>query len=146
MAGYASSDFPIEWPRYRSVQYLGYLPSYADVVRLVSHARALLFLSYSEGFGLPMLEAQTLGVPLIVNPRNPMVGELLPRGSYVSAGNVGSPASIKVAIDVAARDADALVAAGIASAKRFEEATQVKKMLAAFERHSHRLGREGWGT
>lgn len=144
MAGYPERDFPIEWSRYPSVEHLGYLPSYADVARLVSRAKALLFLSYSEGFGLPMLEAQTLGVPLVVNPRNPMIAELLPRGSYVSAGNVASPTSIKAAVDVAARDAAELVAAGLANAERFDEAAQVKKLLAAFERHHARLRREGW--
>ena len=104
ITGYTASDFPIEWARYPSIQYLGYLP-YRDAMRLVARARALLYLSYSEGFGLPMIEAQALGVPLIVNPRNVMVRELLAKGSYVSAGDVGSPTSIKVAIDVATRTA-----------------------------------------
>lgn len=144
MAGYESADFPIEWSRYSSVEHLGYLPSYADVVSLISRARALLFLSYSEGFGLPMLEAQTLGVPLVVNPRNPLVAELLPRGSYVSAGNVGSPTSLKAAIDVATRDADDLIERGLASAARFSEDVQVKKTFAAIERHHARLRSEGW--
>lgn len=144
MAGYASDDFPIEWSRYRSVEHLGYLPSYADVIRLVSRARALLFLSYSEGFGLPMLEAQTLGVPLIVNPRNPMVAELLPRGSYVSAGNVTSPTSVKAAIDVATRDADVLVERGLVNARRFDEEMQTTKLISALERHHARLRAEGW--
>src|SRR5690606_593294 len=115
MSGYLASDFPVEWSEYPSVEYLGYVP-YRDVVRLIARARALLFLSYSEGFGLPMIEAQTLGVPLIVNPRNAMVKELLAPGSYVSAGNVASPTSIKAAIDVATRDREALVAAGLGNA------------------------------
>lgn len=144
MSGYPSEDFPIDWKRYPSIEYLGYV-SYDDVVRLLSEARALLYLSYSEGFGLPMLEAQTLGVPLIVNPRNMMVKELLAPGSYVAAANVASPTSIKAAIDVAARDREALVAAGRANAARFEEARQALRMREALERAHARLAADGWG-
>lgn len=145
MSGYTSRDFPVEWSRYASVDYLGYV-SYAEVVRLVSRARALLFLSYSEGFGLPMIEAQTLGVPLIVNPRNPMVRELLAPGSYVSAGNVASPTSIKTAITVATRDRDALVEAGLANAARFDETRQIDRLASGLHHHHARLRAEGWGT
>ncbi|MCE5241668.1 MAG: glycosyltransferase family 1 protein [Syntrophobacteraceae bacterium] len=37
----------------------------AELVRYLRHARALLFPSFTEGFGLPMIEALTLGVPVI---------------------------------------------------------------------------------
>jgi glycosyltransferase involved in cell wall biosynthesis len=144
MAGYEFNDFPIDWARYPSVDYVGYLPSYRDVMHLVSRSRALLYLSYSEGFGLPMIEAQTLGVPLIVNPRNMMVRELLARGSYVSAGNVGSPTSIKAAIDVATRDRPTLVEAGFANAARFDEARQVDRLAKAMESHRRRLREQRW--
>lgn len=134
MAGYPSHDFPIDWGRYPSVEHLGYV-SYDRVVALIRRARALLFLSYSEGFGLPMIEAQTLGTPLIVNPRNAMVRELLAPGSYVSAGNVASPTSIKTAIDVATRDREELVAAGFANAAKFDEAVQLGRFVDALRRH-----------
>jgi glycosyltransferase involved in cell wall biosynthesis len=145
VTGYPSDDFPIDWARYPSVEYLGYV-AYAEVVRLMSRARALLYISYSEGFGLPMLEAQTLGVPLIVNPRNMMVGELLARGSYVAAANVASPTSIKAAIDVATRDRRELVANGKTNAARFQEDRQVRRMREAIEREHARLADlGGWG-
>nr|WP_321524322.1 glycosyltransferase family 1 protein [uncultured Cohaesibacter sp.] len=38
-----------------------------DLFHLVSHARALLFPSFAEGLGLPMLEADRLGVPIIAS-------------------------------------------------------------------------------
>lgn len=133
MCGYPSSDFPVDFARYPSIEFLGYVP-YDEVVHRMARARALLYLSYSEGFGLPMIEAQTLGTPLIVNPRNAMVAELLPRGSYVSATNVASPSAIKVAIDVARRDRAEIREAGFANAARFEEERQVKQMLTAMAR------------
>lgn len=143
--GYPSDDFPVDWARYPSVEHRGYLP-YAEAMRLVARARALLYLSYSEGFGLPMIEAQTLGVPLVVNPRNRMVRELLAPGSYVSAGNVASPTSIQVAIDVAVRDRAALVAAGTENAARFDEGRQAERMAGAIGHHHERLRRAGWGA
>lgn len=133
IAGYTFDDFPVDWARYPSVTFLGYLPSYEDVLRLVARARALLYLSYSEGFGLPMLEAQLLGVPLVVNPRNHMVHELLARGSYVSAGDVGSPTSLKVAVDVATRDRARLRDAGLANARRFDEGRLVEHLRDALQ-------------
>ncbi|WP_162916293.1 glycosyltransferase family 4 protein [Cohaesibacter haloalkalitolerans] len=38
-----------------------------DLFHLVLHARALLFPSFAEGLGLPMLEADRLGVPVIAS-------------------------------------------------------------------------------
>ncbi len=146
VAGYASDDFPIDWARYPSIEHLGYLPSYAEVVRVIAEADALLYLSYSEGFGLPMIEAQLLGVPLVVNPRNVMVRELLARGSYVSAGNVGSPSSLKAAIDVVRRDRAPLVLAGLENAARFDEGPQLEALLRAVERGHARLVADGWGA
>ena len=145
MSGYLGADFPVDWSEYPSVDYLGYL-AYADVVKLIARSRALLFLSYSEGFGLPMIEAQTLGVPLIVNPRNAMVKELLAPGSYISAGNVSSATSIKTAIDVATRDRTALVSAGLANAARFDQTRQVARLMRALHHHHARLRQEGWAT
>jgi glycosyltransferase involved in cell wall biosynthesis len=133
MCGYESSDFPVDFARYPSIEFLGYV-SYAEVIQRMARARALLYLSYSEGFGLPMIEAQTLGTPLVVNPRNAMVAELLPRGSYVSATNVASPSAIKVALDVARRDRAEIRAAGFANAARFSEEAQVARMLAGMKR------------
>ncbi|MDF2697972.1 MAG: glycosyltransferase [Labilithrix sp.] len=145
MTGYTFEDFPIEWARYPSVEYLGYIP-YTDVVDMMRRSRALLYLSYSEGFGLPMIEAQTLGVPVIVNPRNVMVKELLAPGSYVSAGNVGSPTSIKAAIQVAVRDRASIVARGFENAKRFDEERQVAKLVSGMERAHERLRKGGWAA
>jgi glycosyltransferase involved in cell wall biosynthesis len=130
MCGYPSSDFPIDFTRYPSVRFHGYLP-YDEVLAKMARARALLYLSYSEGFGLPMIEAQTLGTPLIVNPRNRMVDELLPRGSYVSVGNVASPSALRVAIDVAQRDRASLREAGLRNAAAFAESEKLSRLHEA---------------
>lgn len=39
----------------------------AELVRYLSHARALLFPSFCEGYGMPMIESMTLGTPVIAS-------------------------------------------------------------------------------
>lgn len=51
------------------VKVLGWLPD-ADIRKLYSSARALVFLSFFEGFGLPVLEALKCGTPVIVSNRS----------------------------------------------------------------------------
>lgn len=143
VAGYSFDDFPIDFARYPSIEHLGYVERYEDVLRLVARCRALLYLSYSEGFGLPMIEAHLLGAPLVVNPKNRMVAELLPRGSYVSGGNLASPSNLKAAIDVATRDRALLRARGFENAARFDEAVLVAKTRDEIERAHVRQRAEG---
>ena len=49
-----------------AVRFLGFVPN-ADVVPLMSGARAFLFPSLYEGFGLPVLEAMACGTPVITS-------------------------------------------------------------------------------
>ncbi len=46
------------------VRFLGRIPQ-SDLIPLLSGALSLVFVSYSEGFGLPVLEAMSCGVPVI---------------------------------------------------------------------------------
>ncbi len=48
----------------RRIRQLGYVPD-ADVPALLRHARAVVYPSIEEGFGLPALEALACGVPLV---------------------------------------------------------------------------------
>jgi glycosyltransferase involved in cell wall biosynthesis len=48
------------------VRLLGYVDA-ADKLPLMAHARAFVFPSFYEGFGLPVLEAMSLGVPVIAS-------------------------------------------------------------------------------
>lgn len=46
------------------IQFLGYVPE-SDLTRLMAAAEALIYVSLSEGFGLPMIEAMQSGTPVM---------------------------------------------------------------------------------
>jgi len=51
-------------PNQKDIHFLGYVPE-EDLVGLMASALALTYISLSEGFGLPMVEAMHAGVPVI---------------------------------------------------------------------------------
>ncbi|WP_169747416.1 glycosyltransferase [Belnapia moabensis] len=61
------------------IQYLPYA-SDAEVAALLANARAMLYLSEAEGYGLPPIEGLDLGIPVIVGGDVPSVHELPPLG------------------------------------------------------------------
>ncbi|MBI4426744.1 MAG: glycosyltransferase family 4 protein [Candidatus Kerfeldbacteria bacterium] len=48
------------------IRYLGYVP-HQDKLQLIEHAAVFVFPSLYEGFGLPVLEAMSLGAPVIAS-------------------------------------------------------------------------------
>jgi glycosyltransferase involved in cell wall biosynthesis len=50
---------------------LRYVP-YDTLLALIAGARALVYPSFAEGFGLPILEAMTLGTPVVTSNRGAM--------------------------------------------------------------------------
>jgi glycosyltransferase involved in cell wall biosynthesis len=59
--------------KYRDeVKMLGYLPD-DEVARVVAGAYSLVFPSYFEGFGVPILEAMQSGVPVITSFTSSMI-------------------------------------------------------------------------
>jgi alpha-1,3-rhamnosyl/mannosyltransferase len=61
---------------------LGYLPD-EQVAQLLAGARALIFPSLYEGFGLPVLEAMASGTPVILTRRSAMPEVAGSAGTYV---------------------------------------------------------------
>lgn len=55
----------------RSIRYIGYV-THNEKVELLRHASAFVFPSFYEGFGLPILEAMALGVPVITSKTTSM--------------------------------------------------------------------------
>ena len=55
----------------RSIRYIGYV-THNEKVELLRHAAAFVFPSFYEGFGLPILEAMALGVPVVTSKTTSM--------------------------------------------------------------------------
>ncbi|MDR9751154.1 glycosyltransferase family 1 protein [Pseudomonas sp. SZMC_28357] len=66
---------------------LGYLPD-EQLAQLLSGARALIFPSLYEGFGLPVLEAMASGVPVITSRRSAMPEVAGEAGNYIEPWDV----------------------------------------------------------
>jgi len=64
------------------VHLLGYLPD-EQVAQLLAGARALVFPSRYEGFGLPVLEAMASGTPVILTRSSAMPEVAGPAGNYI---------------------------------------------------------------
>ncbi|WP_336356577.1 glycosyltransferase family 1 protein [Pseudomonas granadensis] len=63
---------------------LGYLPD-EDVAQLLAGARALIFPSRYEGFGLPVLEAMASGTPVVITRSSAMPEVAGAAGNYIEA-------------------------------------------------------------
>lgn len=105
----------------------------AELRWLYAHARALLFPSRYEGFGIPPLEAQSLGTPVIAADI-PVLREVLADGSAVRFPP-GDPAALAASMAALENDpglADRLRANGRMNAARYSwqlSATRLSKII-----------------
>jgi glycosyltransferase involved in cell wall biosynthesis len=115
------------------VEYVGYV-SDARRRELVESAALLVLPSYHEGFGMPVLEAMSAGVPVVVSNRGALPEVAGDAGLVVDPDDRDALAA---AIERMLTD-DALAAAaaakGVARAQRFRWADTAACMLSAFER------------
>jgi glycosyltransferase involved in cell wall biosynthesis len=115
------------------IRLIDYLPT-AQLMTLARGARAVLFPSLYEGFGLPALEAMALGVPVMAS-----TGGALPE-VVGEAGLLADPYDVDAMAQALRRlDADAelrarLAAAGLARAGAFSMAAYQGRLAALHER------------
>jgi glycosyltransferase involved in cell wall biosynthesis len=113
-----------------NVSVLGVERPAPDLLRaLYVHAHALVFPSHSEGFGYPVLEAQTCGCPVICSDTT-SVPEIAGPGAFVHAPSdtAGMARSIVALADPLTRAR--VVAAGTANLARFDAATFARRHIA----------------
>lgn len=100
------------------VTHLGYIAD-ADRERVYAGARALVLPSFEEGFGMPALEAMSLGIPVVVSDRGALPGLVGDAGLVIDAADVSALAD---ALDRVTSDdvlAEALSGRGRARAATF---------------------------
>ena len=115
------------------VQRLGYV-SDAVLAGLYARARALVFPSWYEGFGLPVLEAMGHGAPVICSGTSslPEVGG--EAAVYVDPGSAESICTALLALEADPARRAALSAAGRAQAARFTWENTARRTLDFYRR------------
>jgi len=114
------------------VEYVGYV----DPLKrreLYEGATVLVQPSFEEGFGLPVLEAMTVGVPVVAANRGALPEVLGEAGTLVDAANAeGFAAAIERFLDDSTA-ASAATARGLERARWFSWDQTARTMIAAYE-------------
>jgi glycosyltransferase involved in cell wall biosynthesis len=101
-----------------------------ELQALYSNALALLFPSFEEGFGWPILEAQACGCPVITSGRPPMM-EVAGEAAIFIDPTAPQAAALIIAEGLKRRDD--LREAGFRNLQRFDEKTIVDEYCAFYE-------------
>jgi glycosyltransferase involved in cell wall biosynthesis len=113
------------------VEHLGYVAD-SERLRLFAGARALVLPSLDEGFGMPALEAMSLGVPVVASNRGALTELVADAGLLIDPEQ---PSSLVEALDRVLTDdglADTLATRGLARASGYSWRQNAAAMRAAF--------------
>lgn len=102
----------------KRIRWLGYLPR-QTLATVIAGARAVLFPSLYEGFGLPVLEAMALGTPVITSTTSSLPEVAGDAGLLVDPTNVRALTTAILSLDDDDTAVAALSQAGLAQAQRF---------------------------
>jgi glycosyltransferase involved in cell wall biosynthesis len=116
--------------RPRRIKWLGYLPRHT-LATLIAGARAVLFPSLYEGFGLPVLEAMTLGTPVITSTASSLPEVAGDAALLVDPFDTRALTQAILSLDADDAAVADLSRAGLAQAQRFSAAAYDHR-LAAF--------------
>jgi glycosyltransferase involved in cell wall biosynthesis len=117
------------------VKYLGYVPQY-QVPVLYSGARALLFPSTYEGFGLPVLEAMQSGTAVLTSKNSAMAEITLDSAILVAPEDVSQMATFIEALAQDDQLLETLVSKGLERATHFSWQKSVSDTLSVYQRIS----------
>lgn len=120
----------VELDQQRRIRWLGYLPR-QTLATVIAGARAVVFPSLYEGFGLPVLEAMALGTPVITANTSSLPEVAGEAALLVDPLQVRSIARAINAIDGDDRAITDLSQRGLAQAERFSAAVY-RQRLAEF--------------
>jgi glycosyltransferase involved in cell wall biosynthesis len=129
-------------PLSHSVRYLGYVDP-ARRRELYEGAKLLVQPSFEEGFGLPVLEAMTVGVPVVAANRGALPEVLGDAGPLIDADNA---AGFAEAIDTMVNDPVAAISAttrGLERARLFSWDRTALAMVSAYKAAMARRAERG---
>lgn len=115
------------------VRHLGYVPD-GELLRLYASAQALVFPSWHEGFGLPVLEAMSQGAPVICSDRSSLPevgGEAV---AYIDPASAESICQAMLDLEADPERRARMVAAGKQQAARFGWEKTARETLAFYRR------------
>ena len=116
----------------KRVTLLGYIPP-QDLPALLAGARAFVYASKLEGFGMPPVEAMACGTPVVSAP-NPPMPEVLGDAAYLTEND--SPEALAVGRTRVLKDdvlAQTLRARGMERARLYTWENAARKTLAVYE-------------
>lgn len=114
------------------VVYTGYVND-TQLATLYAHARFLAMPSLYEGFGLPLIEAMSFGVPVLTSNRSSMPEVAGDAGVLVDPFDVNSIAEALFSLQFDDKHRDYLASRAIPNAKRFTWQNAARNMWAVFE-------------
>lgn len=112
---------------------LDYLPR-EMLLRLARGAKAVLFPSLYEGFGLPALEAIRLGTPVIASNNSSLPEVVGAAGLQVNPYDAATITAAIRALDADPALGERLSAAGPAQAAKFSDAAYAERLAAMYDR------------
>lgn len=100
------------------IRFLGFVPD-ADLPALYRAARAMVYPSLFEGFGLPPIEAMACGTPVISSTRGALEEVVADAALVIDPENIPDITRALTALSTDAALADSLKSRGLANAARF---------------------------
>jgi glycosyltransferase involved in cell wall biosynthesis len=120
-------------PYQQDIQFLGYVPE-EDLTRLMASALAMTYISLSEGFGLPMVEAMHAGTPVLAADATCLPEIAGDAALFVDPASVESIAAGMLNIYAEPELRQELRAKGLERAKLFNWDAAAEKIYCTFRR------------
>jgi glycosyltransferase involved in cell wall biosynthesis len=93
----------------------------------------MLYLSLAEGFGLPLIEAMSMGSPIVASNRTSIPEVVGDAGAIVDPESSGEVVSAVSDLLSSQRLRDAMIARGKARAKQFDGKVAASRMVEVYE-------------
>jgi glycosyltransferase involved in cell wall biosynthesis len=104
----------------------------ASLQALYRHAKCLLYLSLAEGFGLPLVEAMSMGSPIVASNRTSIPEVVGDAGSIVNPDNTEEVASAVSDVLSSPRFRESLIARGRVRTEQFDGAAAALRMVDVY--------------